>query len=82
MTTDEKQININAGLKLFGAPHTIVELDRESLSVIPEKTDKELYAQPAEEDKKNDQTTSGGGSGSGSSSTTPSGGEDQSQKKD
>lgn len=52
MTEAEKQINLNAGFKLFGgAPHTLVETGRETLSEVPEKTDEEVYAQPAEEDK-------------------------------
>lgn len=51
MTEAEKQINLNAGFKLFGgAPHTLVETGREALSEVPEKTDEEIYAQPAEED--------------------------------
>lgn len=58
MTTDEKKINLNASLKLSGAPHTIVELNRESLSEVPEKTDKELYAQPVEEKEDKSSTSS------------------------
>lgn len=51
MTEAEKQINLNAGFKLFGgAPHTLVETGREALSEVPEKTDEEIYAQPTEED--------------------------------
>lgn len=52
MTEAEKQINLNAGFKLSGgAPHTIVETGREALSEVPEKTDEEVYAQPAEEEE-------------------------------
>lgn len=51
MTEEEKKINLNAGLKLDDAPHTFCETARECLSVVPEKTDKELYAQPEEEDE-------------------------------
>lgn len=54
MTEAEKQINLNAGFKLFGgAPHTLVETGREALSEVPEKTDEEIYAQPVEEEEKN-----------------------------
>lgn len=45
-----KETNLNVGFKLFGgAPHTVVETSRETLSVVPEKTDEEVYAQPVEE---------------------------------
>lgn len=59
MTDAEKQINLNAGFKLSGgAPHTVVETGREALSEVPEKTDEEIYAQPAEEssDSNDDQS--------------------------
>lgn len=47
----EKEINLNAGIKMVGgAPHTVVEASRETLSLVPEKTDKEVYAQPVEEE--------------------------------
>lgn len=52
MTEAEKQINLNAGLKLVGgAPHTVVETGREALSEVPEKTDEEVYAQPVVEEE-------------------------------
>ena len=52
MTETEKQINLNSGFKLYGgAPHTIVETSREALSEVPEKTDQEIYSQPAKETK-------------------------------
>lgn len=45
-----EETNLNVGFKLFGgAPHTVVETSRETLSVVPEKTDEEVYAQPVEE---------------------------------
>lgn len=42
---------VNDSINLQGAPHTVCEISRESLSTIPEKSDMELYAQPAEEDE-------------------------------
>lgn len=55
MTETEKQINLNSGFKLYGgAPHTLVEISREALSEVPEKTDQEIYSQPAEESDDND----------------------------
>lgn len=46
-----EETNLNVGFKLFGgAPHTLVETSRETLSVVPEKTDEEVYAQPVKED--------------------------------
>ena len=48
-----EETNLNVGFKLFGgAPHTVVETSRETLSVVPEKTDEEVYAQPVEEGHK------------------------------
>ena len=50
MTETEKQINLNSGFRLYGgAPHTLVETNIEALSEVPEKTDQEIYSQPAEE---------------------------------
>ena len=47
-----EETNLNVGFKLFGgAPHTVVETSRETLSVVPEKTDEEVYDQPVEENE-------------------------------
>lgn len=54
-----EETNLNVGFKLFGgAPHTVVETSRETLSVVPEKTDEEVYAQPVEEDDQPDEDAS------------------------
>lgn len=45
-------IVVNDVIDLKGAPHTVCEISRETLSTIPEKTDEELYAQ--EEEKEED----------------------------
>ena len=48
MAATEKEISVNAGFDAYTS-HAVAEIQRESLSVIEEKSDKELYAQPAEE---------------------------------
>lgn len=56
-----EETNLNVGFKLFGgAPHTVVETSRETLSVVPEKTDEEVYAQPVEENEQPDEETQQG----------------------
>lgn len=53
-----EETNLNVGFKLFGgAPHTVVETSRETLSVVPEKTDEEVYAQPVEENEQPNEDT-------------------------
>ena len=52
MKETDKQINLNSGTKLYGVTHhTIIETSREALSEVPEKTDQEIYSQPAKETK-------------------------------
>ena len=53
MAATEKEISVNAGFEAYTS-HAVAEIQRESLSVIEEKSDKELYAQPAEEDSDED----------------------------
>lgn len=50
METNEV-IVIDDALDLHGAPHTVHEIVRESLSTVPEKTEEELYLQPVEEEE-------------------------------
>ena len=54
MAATEKEISVNAGFDAYTS-HAVAEIQRESLSVIEEKSDKELYAQPAEEDADEDE---------------------------
>lgn len=49
--TPEVAVVVDDSLNLNGAPHTICEIGRESLSMVPEKTDEELYAPQPEEEK-------------------------------
>lgn len=44
----EEVVVVNDVIDLHGAPHTVCEISRESLSTIPEKSEEELYAQPVE----------------------------------
>lgn len=53
MAATEKEISVNAGFDAYNSS-AIAEIQRESFSVIDEKSDKELYAQPAEEDSDED----------------------------
>ena len=42
----EEVVVVNDVIDLQGAPHTVCEISRESLSTMPEKSEEELYAQP------------------------------------
>lgn len=58
-TVQTSEVIINDSIDLHGAPHAVRELLRESLSVIPEKTDEELYVQSEETaDEEQDSTPS------------------------
>lgn len=52
MEEKEEIIVVDEVLDLKGVPHTICEISRESLSTVPEKSEKELYIQenPSEEE--------------------------------
>ena len=54
--TTPEEILVDDFINLSDFPHTSLELLRESFSMVPEKTDQEIYEQPLEDESGSDFT--------------------------